>query len=124
MRPVKNKESKIKILRPRFWEKLFKHCDKARENTCQPLLMAINNPSLFGFHHMLKDDKGNRENYPDVIDCIFFLEYTANCCHTNCDRFPLKHITPYQAGVRQETLNKPKWKLVKDWVNGIVKYKL
>jgi len=115
MRPVKNDIFKKEYLYYKFWSKIDIKCDKAWQ--CIALSLAKRNRFNWGFHHMLKDDKGNRKNYPDVIDCLFFLEYLPNCCHTNCSRYPLKHITPHQAEVRQNTLNKPKWEKIKHIVN-------
>jgi len=117
MKAVKNPDFKKKYLKTKFLKRIMYKCENA--DYCYPFSEALINPYLWGFHHALKDDKGNRRNYPDVIDSLFFMEYLPNCCHTNCARYPLKHITPYQAGKRQETLNKPKWKKVKNFVNGI-----
>jgi len=116
MRPVRNADFKKQYLRQRFIERISKKCSKFYR--CRPYLNSYFNESLWGFHHYLKDDKGNRNNLNDVIDCLFYLEYLPNCCHTNCSRYPLKHVTSHQAKVRQKTLNKPKWKEVKRFVNG------
>jgi len=118
MRPVKYAEFKKRYLLKRFWKKIKIICPKW--DTCEPLKSAFYMTGSwgFGFHHYLKDDAGNHRDYPDVIECLFFLDYLPNCCHTNCFIYPLKHITTHQAAVRQETLNKPKWEKVKAFVNG------
>lgn len=65
------------------------YCDKKK---CIPLAY-----SRLTFHHRLKDDKGNRQNFPLFIHSILNLDSLPLSCHPNCDRITLTHYTPEQA---------------------------
>lgn len=67
-------------------------------------------------HHMCKDSKGNRKNYPLFLHSLLNLQAVRHSCHMSCMRGKLGHISDYNAARYEAFLQRHP--AMADFVNG------